>query len=483
MRFLAPIVLGSTLACASTLPAQQVDEKDQARTKQATALTSSFHEELIGEASVGGQLQGIAAGEHRVAWVEKQGTSQIVKLDGKQQGGAYEDVKYLSTADDDLHFAFFGKRASKWVLIVDGQERPQEFTTVSGIAFRTKGTSVAYSGCVEKKCQLILDGASVGAEYEDISHPQFSDDGKRLAYCGKRGKRWIAVVDGKEMGPEVDAPQLFGFDPSGSRFYVGGFNRGRSFLSYAVDGVIAGPDFEVISPIAFSSDGKHYVYAGAAAKTGFKKEAVFSTIVLDGQATAKYEGTGVSRVTGRSFLTGGAPQMSLVWGLRDFHPEVDGTSNPAFNAEGKLVYAARRGAGEIAVLAGSDSGPTLVAIPSPIAFTNDSKHFAYVGNRDVGWIEVRDNTPVRSPSAFSAGNTGIIGIPWVGLSDDAAHLAYVVDFREKEQSRSSLSVVIDGHESKRYDNLTGIRFVEDRRSLTFIALDGMRLLRVTYALQ
>ena len=126
------------------------------------------------------------------------------------------------------------------------------------------------------------------------SYPQFSRDGKRLAYLGKRGKKWIAVVDGKEIGPELDGYADFGFDPNGNRFYVA---RAKGIvLGYVVDGV-AGPLFRVLSPIAFSSDGKHYAYGGAKQKTGFKKEKAVGTLVLDGQTIAEYEGEGISRLT------------------------------------------------------------------------------------------------------------------------------------------------------------------------------------------
>ncbi len=298
MQLLAFGFLGLTSACVGALAAPQVDQKVQSQT-QSAASAPSFHEEVLGEISPGSKLQGWMgmwmANEHNhVAWVEQQGGNQIVKLDGKQQGGVYQEVKHLEGSTDGAHMAFFGKRGSKWVLVLDGKEHPQEYTRTPSPSFRPKGTSLAYCACVEKKCRLVVDGADAGPEYEDISYPQFSRDGKRLAYLGKRGKKLIAVVDGKEIGPELDGYADFGFDPNGNRFYVA---RAKGIvLGYVVDGV-AGPLFRVLSPIAFSSDGKHYAYGGAKQKTGFKKEKAVGTLVLDGQTIAEYEGEGISRLT------------------------------------------------------------------------------------------------------------------------------------------------------------------------------------------
>ena len=137
----------------------------------------------------------------------------------------------------------------------------------------------------------MVDGADTGAEYEDISYPQYSRDGKKIAYLAKRAKRWIAVVDGKEAGPELGNYVDFGFDSDGNRFYVAGRVGNHWRLLYMVDGR-AGPEFEVLSPIAFSTDGKRYAYGGTTKKPGFKKEKVVGTMVLDGVPQQNTKGRG-----------------------------------------------------------------------------------------------------------------------------------------------------------------------------------------------
>src|SRR5262245_13207010 len=399
MRLLAFGFLGLTLACVAAFAAPQVDQKVQSQT-QSAAPAPSFHEEVLREFSPEGKPQEWMASEHHVAWVEKQGGSRIVKLDGKQQGGVYQEVKYLGGSSDVAHLAFFGKRGSKWVLVLDGQEHPQEYTKTTSLAFRPKGTSLAYCVCVEKKCRLVVDG-------------------------------------------------------------------------------VAGPLFTVLSPIAFSSDGKHYAYGGTTQKPTFKfKDKVEGTLVLDGQTTAKYEGEGISRLTLAAFA---GFYKNLNPGLRDLYPNFDGLSNPAFDSEGKLVYAVRRGKGDIAMLVGSDSGPGFEVIDSQIAFTHDAKHFVYIGGRRGEHLMViRDNIQIRT--VFGS-YTGWLSVEWIGLTGDAAHVAYEIVYSPKEKSgRETHLVNVDGYESRSYDEVLGARFTEDEKSVAFVARDGMRILYVTYAL-
>jgi len=136
-----------------------------------------------------------------------------VKLDGKQPGGAYDDVKYLTFSSHDAYLAFFGKRDSAWIFVVDGQENSHRYKKITSPSFQSKGSSYSYCACVEKKCRLVIDGTETGPEYDDVPYTQNSREGKRLAFFVKRQKKWIAVVDGKEFGPELDDfwPSAWGF--------------------------------------------------------------------------------------------------------------------------------------------------------------------------------------------------------------------------------------------------------------------------------
>jgi hypothetical protein len=427
------------------------------------APTFAFHEEVMAEMSPGSEYKKAFIGDSHLAWAESQGGIVTVRLDGKQQGQGYKEVSHLNFNADESHFVFFGMRTnSLWVFVMDGQEKPQEYKEVTAIVFQPNGSSYAYGACQEKKkCKLVVDGTETGAEYQNISFPRYSRDGKRLAYMGKKEKKWIAVVDGKEFGPEIDDfwGSLWGFTHDGTRFFAAGENKGDWF--YVLDGQ-AGPSFGVISPIHFSSDGQHYTYGGASAKLGLKKQKTTGSIVVDGQTATSYEGKGMSGALAQGF---GRYTETLASGVRDFSPDFHGVSSPWFNAEGKLVYAARRDKGDVAVFVGSDAGPGFDEILSFVAFSDDSKHFAYVARREKEFVEVRDNAPGKP---FSSTRHEASDVPWIAINDDATHLAYETvsggnQFKAGQTSRALRSVVLDGQQGPEYDalNLRNFHFLED----------------------
>lgn len=509
------LVLCAGIASFGVISASLLTSKSREPRPEA----ASFQEQLIAEMTPGSEFKGALAGKEHVAWVENQGGKRTVRLDGKQQGAAYDDVRYLEFNSDDSHLAFFGKRSKSWVFVLDGQEQPAEYSKIAAVDFQRDGGSYAFCACNEKKCQLVVDGRGTGGEYTDITSPEYSRDGKHLGYFGKKGKKWVSIVDGKESGPELEDiwRAESGFSRDGNHFYAAA--RMKSGWVYVIDGQ-QGPDFMVLSPIAFSKDGKHYAYGGTTAKGGFKKQKTFGTIVLDGQPVATYEGRGMAG----SWTALGGSTESIVEGVRDLVPDFHGVSTPELDSQGKLVYAARRDKGDVAVFVGSNAGPGFEEILSPIAFSEDSQHFAYVAKDGDNFVEVRDNVPGRS---FTSSRHHASDVPWIFLSSDTKHLAYQTVSGGKQYttggtSRALRSVVIDnrdgpeydalnispfgftkdgdhyfyrvhgakgdqdlvnadGHESRLYDLITGARIDLEAKTFSFVARDGSRFLRVTFA--
>ena len=483
-------------------------------------LPSAFHEDLLAEISPGAEVKQTIVANHHLAWIEKQGDKRTVHLDGKQQGGTFEDIKYAEFSRDESHFAFFGKRASDWLLVLDGQEKFSGYSRITSVAFQPDGNSIAFCACRDKKCRLVVDGADTGAEFDDISFARYSPDGKRIAFFAKRSKKWVAIVDGKELGPELDDIWFpsSGFHRASGKFFFTG--RIKNDWLHVVDGVST-PGFEVISVLAFSHDGSHYAYSGANAKGGFKKQKILGSIVMDGQTVATYEGKGMvgewSVLAGsHEFMLGGVRALST-----DFH----GVSVPEFNPDGKLVYAARRDKGDVAVFVGPDAGPGFDEVLTPVVFTEDSQHFAFVARQAGDFIEVRDNKPLRT---VASGKHGATGVGWIAVSRDASHLAFETvsggaQFKAAHTTRALRSAVfdgqsgpeynalalrnfdfdaealhfayevigadgdrdlvnVDGHESRLYDSVAGSHYLPDAKSIQFIARDNSRFLRVTYPL-
>lgn len=508
-----------TLFCLRTPATSLFGRRTQ--TPAPPLAAAAFHEEVIAEMTPGSKYEAAFVGNKHLAWVEKRVSTQIVLLDGKQQGGAYDDVKHLGFNDDESHFVFFAKRNSSWVLVLDGQEHSSEYSKITSLEFQPAGNSYTFCACIKKKCRLLVDGVETGAEYTDISYPKYSRDGKRLAFLGKHDKKWIANVDGKEVGPELDYiwGSAWGFTRDASRFFVAG--RIKANWMYSIDGQL-GPGFEVISYLRFSPDGHHHAYGGAIAKGGFKKQKTIGTITMDGQPTATYEGKGMA---GGFVQALGRFSESLAVGVRELSPDFHGISTPQFNPDGKLVYAARRDKGDVAVFVGTDAGPGFDEVLSPVAFSEDSQHFAYVARDGDNFVEVRDNVPGRS---FTSTRHKASDVQWIVINRDAAHLAYETvsggnQYMAGATTRALRSVVIDGQsgpeydalnisrfgfakdtlhyfyevhgakgdrdlvnvdskESKLYDWVTYTRFTDERKTVTFVARDGARFLRVSAAL-
>ncbi len=492
-----------------------------ARSDQDTA--PAFREKLIGEITPGSSFRDIRLSGEHIAWAEESTGKRTVRLDGNPQGGVYDDVKYMKFNADATHFVFFGKRGSSWIFVLDGHEQPQAYEKFSGVSFQPGGSSYAFFECQEKKCRLNVNGTETGAVYENFSYPLYSRDGTRLAFFGKRGEKWIAVVDGKEMVPELDefSGAAWGFTRDDKRFYAAGRLNGK--WTYVVDGV-PGPGFDAVSRIAISPDCQHFAYAGTYVRGGALKKKTIGTMIVDGKAGETHEGSGMA---GSLSLIGGSWQY-MIGGVHDMGADFSGVSTPWYNSAGKLAYSVRRKVYDVAVLVGGEAGPGFEEILSPVVFSQDAAHFAYIAKHDGEFLEVRDHQ-VRQTLALSKTKNRTTGVPWILMSPDGAHLAYEIvsggeQFQQGSTERALRSMImdgkagpeydvlglenfdfakngghfhyevhgakgtrdlvnVDGHESRLYDFVWATQFSNDEKNVTFVALDDKRLFRVTYPLE
>jgi len=217
---------------------------------QPSSSANAFHEQVIGEIPVGTAFKAwIAAGDH-VAWAGAQDGKWTVMLDGKQQGGTYSGVEYLTLSPDGLHLHFFGKLHDGWVHVFDGNETSPGYASVTAISLQPQGSSFAYGACARKNsCQLVVNDKPASDEYENISPPKYSDEGKHLGFCGSGKNGSHMVVDGREAGPQVGYhdPNHWGFDKTGRLYSAVSTNFKWTYLI----GDTMGPMYDVISPIAF----------------------------------------------------------------------------------------------------------------------------------------------------------------------------------------------------------------------------------------
>ena len=490
----------------------------QAPPAQPRAL--KIDEKTIAELSPGGKLESARSTKDHLALVEKTDGRRTVKLDGRQVGGAYDDVSFLRFSEDQQHLAFAAKRGSTWVLVVDGEDRTRPYGKLTAPTLSANGKSFAVSACNGKDCHLVIDGEETAPQFEDISAPAFSSDGAHCVYFGKRDKQWVMQLDGKPYGPSMD--NYFTWRMSRGADHVAVAALVDKNWTWVVDGK-PGPGFDVISDIDVSPDWRHYAYAGTNAKSGMAKSRTTGSLVEDGKVTADYAGRGF----GSGFLGALAGGYSTITpGVRRFSPDFHGLSDPMYTPEGKLVYAARRGDGDVAVFVAGVPGPSFEDIVSPIGLSEDGKHIGYVIKRGESFVEVRDH---RAGAAFPGKRAeSFVGI--LTMSPDGEHLAYEIvrggkQFEAGTTSRALRRVVVDGQGGPEFDAF-GIRDLEvtsngrnahytvvgaagnrdrvvfngldtrlydnvfrgsltfvDEQTIEFVAQDGSRVVRVTTALQ
>jgi hypothetical protein len=401
---------------------------------------------------------------HHMAWVEKQGNLRIVRLDGKQQGGHYNEVAFLQFSPDESHLVFATRSDIEWWLVLDGKDQPEHYSLIQSMQWQPGSSQLVYTACREKKkCQLYVDGKATGPEYEWVGSLKYSQDGKHMAYPVRHNNSVHTVVDGKEIGPGMDHfdGKHWGFSRTG-RFYVAacrgyktqGYNYyiNNEHWKYVVDGK-EGPEFEVISPIEFSRDGQHYAYAGTTVKHGWKQKPV-SSIMVDGAMLRSYDG--------QKFF-GGA---HINTGVHDYHPYFHGLSNPFYEPGGKLVYAARREK-DVAVFVGDEAGQGFTDIVSPIIFSPDAQHFAYIAQQGGNLVEVHDNHP---GATFSIpGPRRMCYVDWIYVTNEPRHhLVYelvcgATQFVQGHTTRALRQIVVDGKAGPEYDayGLYGFRYTPD----------------------
>lgn len=426
-------------------------------------------EEALAEASPNTKVSSrdVVRSRHRMAWVERQGNLRMVYLDGEKQGGHYNDVAFLQFSPDESHLVFATRSDNEWWLVLDGKDQPEHYVAIAGLQWQPKSGTLAYTACREKKkCQFYLDGKATGPEYQSIDLLKYSHDGKHFAYLAYHDKSWHTVVDGKEIGPGMDSisAEYWGFTPTG-RFYVSACHgykiernhklvRSNQQWTYVVDGV-AGPEFGIISPIKFSADDQHYTYAGLDLKRGWVKTTPEASILLDGTVKATYPGR---KVAGGRYLN---------TGVRDLYPRIAGMSNPLFEPGGKLVYAATRESGDVTVFVGDEPGLGFAEIVSPIIFSPDAQHFAYVAQQGENLVEVHDNHPGITFTV--PGRTRSCYVRWIYVTNEPRHhLAYELvcggpRYKLEYTDQALRRVVIDGHSGPEYDvtELDGFRHTED----------------------
>jgi len=355
-------------------------------------------------------LQFSAHGDH-LMWIvhgKPNGTSSVV-LDGIE-GPAYSGIYQPQFSEDGHHLAYTAQRlipptqggGSQFVEVLDGKEGPVLAMVGSnaygnGVLLSPDGAHLVYpahqktTAANQNGLAVVIDGKVIS----DANRVWMSPDGKTIAYeslpaNGNSGSRAVLVINGKP-GLEYSAIQDVRFAPDDRVIYSVRAANGKFFV---VDGEKElGPyDSVDLGTLRFSADHKHWAYAASG----------------DGRAFAVFDGRKLRDITG-AVQNATPPGLPYPFDANDAREQMF-----KFTADGHLLYHASTGLGSgfmkddeslgadglmspdgrrIAVVKSVNQGSsaataqlTLDGQAGPafreitrMAFSPDSKHFAYVG--------------------------------------------------------------------------------------------------------
>ncbi|MEX0775842.1 MAG: hypothetical protein WD042_09040 [Phycisphaeraceae bacterium] len=335
---------------------------------------------------------------------------------------------------------------------------------VTDVRFSANGASIAWIVAKDNKQWVVHDG-SAGAAYDEIPSWSvvLSPDGNRAAYPARKGASWAMVIDGKEGDTSPITPGVARFSPDGS--HVGYTAKPEPRREAMVMDGQRGPDYDIIGLLVFSPDSKHTAY------TAVKQGEEF--MIVDGKESEEFKNLEDPRAIftpgGRRVIQSGGNE-GISWSI-DGRPgkAYQGLGMPVLSPDGKHVayWAMRHESGRLngrVVLDGKE-GPAFDGTGEfpglhgdAMTFSEDSKHFAYVGRR--GKIRAGALWAVVS-DAKELGSYEDVG--QIVYSPDGTRLAYAVE------QKGMWAVVLDGKMEPAFDAVRDIRFSRDGQSHTYQA--------------
>ena len=441
-----------------------------ADTSKPAAPSISVKETVIAEMPAGTEVGSTYVNQEHTAWVLNTHGTRSVWLDGKQVGQSYDDATDVRLSRDGQHITWIAKRDGKWFALLDGVERTHHYGKMTAPALDANAKAILAGGCDGKRCHMLVDTVETGTEFEEISSAALTKDYAHVMYLGKRQGKWVMVLDDRERGPWMDAVYYYYFTAEGARTVVAG-RVGDSWMWF-VD-TIPGPAFEVISPVAFSPDRAHIAYAGVTSQTtGFLGRGHHEThgyMTVDGHAGREYDGAGFG-----GGLAGINTIFTLQAGVRSLTADFSGVSDPIFTGDGKLVYAARLGKGDIALFIDSVAVAHYQDIVSDIVTSTDGKHLYFVARVGDDFADVLDQ---QIGTKVPVKERALVFVSGVVLSTDGSHHAYVIvrggeGYKAGRSRRAERSVVLDGKPGPEFDayGVNDLWFSDDGRHLAYVVV-------------
>jgi TPR repeat protein len=283
-------------------------------------------------------------------------------------------------------------QALKLRVVVDGEKGPGHTAVSIFPVFSPDGRRVAY-GAGDKSGLLgmaldetiVIDG-TVGKHYDEVGTPVFSPDSRHVTYRAFRENRWRMVVDGTEGDEYESMLNIPIFSPDNQRVaYIGG----RWKKLFVVNGQHAN---EVSATdggnLVFSPDGRRLACVLAKGRQAF--------VYLDGVEGATYDSIGVPVFTSDGRLAyaaaRGATWYTVIEGSEPTqHAEYPQVGDAVFSSDGqRLAFRATSGSQEVAVVDGVAGKPYDEI--GRLAFSPDGQHFVFEARLGSTWRVVVDGS-------------------------------------------------------------------------------------------
>ncbi len=219
-------------------------------------------------------------GKH-LAYIASRGDATFLVRDGEKTpvpAGARSPV----LSPDGSRCVYWTRDGETWTPVIDSKSRP-ECDRVGLVRFSPDSARLAYVSSRSGKATLVVDDRPA-VECTSVHSFVFSPDGKRYAARIQRDAGEFVVVDGREHGPyamgdphELEEPL---FSPDGAQVAWAalrweGPNSPHRWVACLDE--VDGPEFDLVTGLTFSPDGKHFAYTGRNFDRG-------DSLVLDGQA-------------------------------------------------------------------------------------------------------------------------------------------------------------------------------------------------------
>lgn len=422
---------------------------------------------------------GLSKDMRHVAYHARQRDKWRVFRDGTP-GRTWDAVRWHRFSPDGAHLAYEARENGQYFVVLDEKEG-EHFSGIDyPFQFSPDSARLGYVATIEKGKQCVVIDGKRGPVFDTVFPTSFtfSDNSLHFAYAGRRGDRCSAVKDGEEVlqademvmdsGPGKTLWPIL--SPDGSRMACAVRRGGQWWM--VLDRVESSPwdsilDLSLEGPSAgFSPDGKHFSYAAE------RKDKRF--VVIDEKenpgawfygATFSPDGNHAAFV--RASESGAsnnwwAVVLDGVMGKKFFGEIV----RPVFSPDGKrLAYGVSEGRdGNFVALHGAKQSEYYKDVQS-ISFSSDSKHMAFIANKEdrtVLVVDGKENFMSDSPS-------GDIRSDYFTFSPDSKRLAYIA------HHGGGAYVVIDGSEYGPYYELSPmseqayIYFSSDSRHFAFMA--------------